>query len=78
MADIETQIAQYKAEKVRLGAVEKALEIQKARVNTLVKAILEEHGKGPYDLGDGRENGHLILVRGETHFFSPNNRKAGT
>jgi hypothetical protein len=41
MADIETQIAQYKA---RLG-------------------------------GDSREQRHPILVRGEIHFFNPNNRK---
>jgi len=61
-------IASYKSEKDRLAKVEKALEIQKKRVSGLCKSVLEQHGKGPHDLGDGE---YIIIQKGESCYFSP-------
>jgi hypothetical protein len=76
MASKEELIAKYKEEKSRLGRVEQALVIQKERVSNLAKTIFEAHGKGPHDLGDGREGGYLIVCRGgSNYYFSPVTKK---
>jgi hypothetical protein len=70
-------IASYKYEKDRLAKVEKALEIQKRKISGLVKSVLEEHGKGPHDLGDGVE--HIIIQKGDSCYFSiARGKKAAT
>lgn len=69
-------IASYKFEKDRLAKVEKALEIQKRKLSGLVKTMLEDHGKGPHDLGDGNEC--IIIQKGESCYFSPSRAKKTT
>lgn len=66
-------IASYKYEKERLAKVEKALEIQKRKISGLVKSVLEEHGKGPHDLGDGGE--YIIIQKGDLCYFSASRTK---
>jgi hypothetical protein len=61
-------IASYKFEKERLAKVEKALEIQKKKISGLCKSMLEEHGKGPHDFGDGGE--YIIIQKGDSCYFS--------
>lgn len=69
-------VASYKFEKDRLAKVEKALEIQKRKLNGLCRTMLEEHGKGPHDLGDGVE--YIIIQKGDTCYFSPARAKKAT
>lgn len=62
-------VASYKFEKDRLAKVEKALEIQKRKLSGLVKDMLEQHGKGPHDFGEGTE--YNIIQKGDLCYFSP-------
>jgi hypothetical protein len=66
-------IANYKYEKERLAKVEQALEIQKRKISGIVKSVLQEHGNGPHDLGDGRE--YIIIQKGDSCYFSPSRAK---
>jgi len=50
-------IASYKFEKGRQVMVEKAQEIQKRKLSSICKELLEKYGKGPHDLGDGNSEG---------------------
>jgi hypothetical protein len=68
-------IDKYKAEKVRLGLVEKALEIQKGRLNLICKELFEGHGKGPHDIGDGHPEGYMVMQRGETFYLQAAKKK---
>lgn len=77
MPDLKTLFASYAQETVTLAKVEKALEVTKARRSGFVKQVLEEHGKGPHDLGDGR-GPCMILQKGETFFFTPVQKKKPT
>lgn len=63
-------IASYKYEKDRQAKVEKALEIQKRKLSGICKDLLEQHGKGPHDLGDGNANGYNIIQKGDTYYLS--------
>jgi hypothetical protein len=81
MATKEEMLEQYKEEKAKLARVERAMAIQKERVQALAKTVCEEHGKGPYDLGDGKPEGYQIQCRGDTYYFVaivPKGKKAGS
>lgn len=78
MADsIEKILAEYKEGKAVLTEAEKRVEDQRAKMSGLLKTLLTTYGKGPYDLGDGRQGGYVIATRGETSFFSPANKRGG-
>jgi hypothetical protein len=64
-------IASYKYEKDRLAKVEKALEIQKKKLAGICRELLEQHGKGPHDIGDGNTEGYIVIQKGETCYLSP-------
>jgi hypothetical protein len=82
MATKDELVEQYKDEKAKLARVERAMAIQKERVQALAKVICEEYGKGPYDLGDGKPEGYQIQCRGgDTYYFVaivPKGKKAST
>lgn len=65
MSSVAEVLSEYKAEKDRLAKVEKALEIQKGKVSSLAKKLMEAGGKGPHDLGDGKEAGYIVCSRGD-------------
>lgn len=58
-------------EKRLLAKLEQALVIQRKKVQDLAKQILDAHGKGPHDIGDGRPGGYVVASRGEIHFLTP-------
>jgi hypothetical protein len=64
-------ITSYKYEKERLAKVEKALEIQKKKLAGICKELLEQHGKGPHDIGDGNTDGYIVIQKGESCYLSP-------
>lgn len=66
--DKDALIASYQEQKKTLTKVEKALEITKTKMSSVVKQIFEAHGKGPHVI-DGREVS--IVQKGETYFFLP-------
>jgi len=69
-------VASYNFEKDRLAKVEKALEIQKRKLSGICREMLEQHGKGPHDLGGGNE--YIIIQKGESCYFSPARAKKAT
>ncbi len=63
-------IEKYKYEQDRKAKVEKALEIQKRKLSGLCKDLLEQHGKGPHDLGDGVAEGYIVIQKGDTCYLT--------
>jgi hypothetical protein len=76
--DKDELIASYKYEKDRQAKVEKAQEIQKRKLSGICKTLLEEHGKGPHDLGDGNADGWIVIQKGDTCYLSPVRKKAAS
>lgn len=63
-------IASYRFEKDRQAKVEKAQEIQKRKLSSICKELLEKYGKGPHDLGDGNPEEYIVIQKGDTCYLS--------
>jgi hypothetical protein len=69
--------ATYRKEKTLLTKVERGLEIQRKKVQGIVKEILATHGKGPHDIGDGRPGGYVVAQKGEACWLTPADKGGG-
>jgi hypothetical protein len=69
-------IVELKGKQAKIAVIEADLAGQ---VHDLCKQLFEESGKGPYDMGDGREGGYIIATRkgSGVYFLTPANKLAG-
>lgn len=61
----------YLKEKALLDRVAHAEKVQKAKVSEALKVLVDTHGKGPYDLGDGKPSGWVVAQRDGYYFMIP-------
>jgi hypothetical protein len=66
-------LTEYKKHTHDIEGLEAALELAKKKKSDVVGALLSQHGKGPYDLGDGED---MIITSSKTgtHFFTPRDK----